>query len=209
MALKVVGAGLGRTGTNSLKLALERLLGEPCYHMKEIIFNKPEHSAVWAAAYEGTTPDWDPLFDGYAAVVDWPASPFWASMSEAYPDALILLSARDPDAWWRSAWDTIFRGMDNAIAAADAEPNDWTRMAINMTTAFTPDWRDESAAKAAFLAYNDSVRQTAPPERLLEWQAGDGWEPICERLGVPVPEEPFPHVNTTEETRALLGLDDE
>ena len=98
--------------------------------------------------------------------------------------------------------------MDNAIAAG-VDDNPWTRMADNMTTAFTPEWRDESAAKAAFLAYNDSVRRTAPADRGLEWQASDGWAPICERLGVPVPDEPFPHVNTTAETRAMLGLIDE
>jgi hypothetical protein len=97
--------------------------------------------------------------------------------------------------------------MDRAIAAG-VEGNPWTQMANNMMLNFTPDWRDEAKAKAAFLAYNESVRQAAPADRLLEWQAGDGWEPICERLGMAVPDEPFPHVNTTDETRALLGLTD-
>lgn len=207
MALRVVGAGLGRTGTNSLKLALERLLGEPCYHMLEIIHNKPEHPDVWASAYQGSLPNWDELFAGYGAVVDWPAAPFWAEAAEAYPDALILLSVRDPDAWWRSASATIFRALETYFAD-DAEDNDWTRMGVNMMTSFTPEWRDESAAKAAFLAHNDLVRSTAPADRLLEWQPSDGWAPICERLGVAVPDEPFPHANTTEDFRAMTGMTD-
>jgi hypothetical protein len=202
MTLKVVGAGLGRTGTNSLKVALERLLGEPCYHMLEVI-PRPEHIDVWAAAYHGTLPDWKGLYDGFAASVDWPAGPFWAPISQAFPDALILLSVRDPDAWWKSASDTIFKGMAMAI---DEDPGGaWTRMASRMVTSFSPDWRNEEAAKAAFLAHNDHVRRTAPADRLLEWQAGDGWEPICERLGLAVPDEPFPHVNTTEDFRAMFA----
>ncbi|MGN6473452.1 MAG: sulfotransferase family protein, partial [Mycobacteriales bacterium] len=206
MALKVVGAGVGRTGTNSLKVALERLLGEPCYHMLEIIHNHPDHTPIWSAAYDGTMPDWDELYAGFGATVDWPAGPLWAQTAEAYPDALIVQSVREPDAWWKSASTTIFRGMELAIA--NDPDSSWTQMASKMMTSFTPDWRDESAAKAAFLAYNDRVRQTAPADRLLEWQASDGWEPICERLGLAVPDEPFPHVNTADETRAMLGLTD-
>ncbi|HVT64819.1 MAG TPA: sulfotransferase [Mycobacteriales bacterium] len=201
MALKVVGAGLGRTGTNSLKVALEQLLGEPCYHMLEVI-PRPEHIDVWAAAYDGTPPDWEQLYAGFGASVDWPAGPFWAQIAEAFPDALILLSVRDPDAWWQSASDTIFKGMAVAI---DGDPDSaWTQMASRMVSTFSPDWRDESAAKAAFVAHNDHVRRTAPGDRLLEWRASDGWAPICERLGVPVPDEPFPHVNTTDDFRAMF-----
>jgi hypothetical protein len=205
MALRVVGAGLGRTGTNSLKLALERLLGEPCYHMLEVI-PRPEHHDVWADAYDGTMPDWDKLYDGFGATVDWPAGPFWAQTAEAYPDALILLSVRDPDAWWNSASATIFTGMDRTFAAG-AEGS-WARMAQKMITSFTPEWRDESAAKKAFVAHNDHVRRTAPADRLVEWTPSDGWAPICERLEVPVPNEPFPHANTSEDFRALFGLTD-
>ncbi|HVT21794.1 MAG TPA: sulfotransferase [Mycobacteriales bacterium] len=201
MALRVVGAGLGRTGTNSLKLALERLLGEPCYHMLEV-FPRPEHPPLWAGAYDGTAPDWDALFTGFGAAVDWPAAGLWRDIADAYPDALILLSVRDPDSWWRSASSTIFQGMEMVIGG-DPD-NAWTQMASKMVTAFCPEWRDESAAKAAFLAHNEQVRRAAPADRLLEWQASDGWVPICERLGLPVPDEPFPHVNTTEDFRAML-----
>src|SRR5689334_21844947 len=98
MALRVIGAGLGRTGTTSLKLALERLLGAPCYHMLAVR-EHPEHPDLWAGAYRGELPDWERLFDGYAASVDWPAAPFWAHLAVSYPDALIVLSVRDADVW--------------------------------------------------------------------------------------------------------------
>jgi sulfotransferase family protein len=206
MSLRVVGAGLGRTGTHSLKLALEQLLGAPCYHMIEV-FGHPEHIASWQQAADGNMPDWDALFDGYAAAVDWPVASFWREVSEAYPDALILLSERDPDAWWKSANDTIF----NFTHRPPAEGGDraWFDMVSTMMrNRFTADLDDEAAAKAAFVRHNDDVRRTAPKDRLLEWRTGEGWAPLCDVLGVAVPDAPFPHVNTTEEFRAMSGLDD-
>lgn len=107
MSLRVIGADVGRTGTMSLKLALERLLGAPCYHMREV-FAHPEHVPVWRDAAQGRMPDWPALFEGYAAAVDWPAAAFWPEISRAFPDALVLLSLRDPGSWWQSAGDTIF-----------------------------------------------------------------------------------------------------
>lgn len=106
MTLRVVGAGLGRTGTTSLKLALERLLGGPCYHMSEV-FQHPEHIGHWHGAARGDMPDWRALFAGYVAAVDWPAASFWREISAAFPQALVVLSVRDPDAWWQSASSTI------------------------------------------------------------------------------------------------------
>src|SRR5207244_1907794 len=110
MSLRVVGAGLGRTATYSLKIALERLLGAPCYHMVEV-FEHPEHVATWHDAALGRMPDWQEFLAGYAAAVDWPASAFWREMSEAFRDAIILLSTRDPVSWWESAHATIFQAM--------------------------------------------------------------------------------------------------
>jgi hypothetical protein len=206
VTLRVVGAGLGRTGTNSLKVALEQLLGEPCYHMSEV-GNHPEHAGLWAAAYAGEATNWDELFTGYAAAVDWPAAGLWQKTAEAYPDALILLSVRSADSWWTSCSSTIFNHLEAQLAENDMT-NPWTAMLAGMMGAFTYDWRDEGAAKAAFEAHNAEVRRTAG-DRLLEWQPSDGWEPICERLGLPVPNEPFPHTNTTADMRAHLGLDKE
>jgi hypothetical protein len=205
MALQVIGAGLGRTGTTSLKLALEELLGGRCYHMLEVR-ERPADPDTWGDAYEGNLPDWHTFFDGYEATVDWPAAPFWRDMSEAFPDAPIILSVRDVDAWWKSASNTIFVAIATYFAP-DAPADGWTRMGRGMMNTFTAGWQDEAAAKAAYLAYNDHVRATAPSDRLLEWHPGDGWDPLCVALGLAVPQHPFPHLNTTAEARAAIGLD--
>jgi hypothetical protein len=203
--LEVIGAGLGRTGTTSLKIALEELLGGPCYHMTEVR-TRPDDPDVWGDAYDGRPPDWESFFSGYRATVDWPAAPFWFELSESFPDAVILLSVRDPDSWWTSASTTIFPALATYFAP-DAPDNGWTAMGRGMMTSFTPDWQDESAAKAAYVAYNEAVRRTAPAHRLVEWHPGDGWAPICAALGMGTPGIPFPHVNTTADTRAELGID--
>lgn len=205
MSLKIIGAGLGRTGTTSLKLALEDLLGGRCYHMFEVR-ERPADPDIWGHAYAGKLPDWPAFFDGYVATVDWPAAPFWREMSDAFPDAPILLSVRDVDEWWKSASNTIFIALATYFAP-DAPADGWTRMGQGMMTAFSPRWEDEESAKAAYLAYNAHVRATAPPGRLVEWSPSDGWGPICEALGVDVPSRPFPHANTTTDARAELGLD--
>jgi len=205
MTLRVVGAGLGRTGTHSLKLALEQLLGGPCYHMIEV-FGHPEHIPVWRDAALGQPTDWDALFAGYAATVDWPGAAVWESIANTYPDAIVLLSVRDSaDAWWKSASNTIFAAIEHNAVAGD-NPQ-WYEMIQAMFTTFTPEWRDESAAKAAYEAHNANVRATVPPDRLVDYTAGSGWEPLCTALGVPVPDAPFPHVNSTEEFRLMTGLD--
>ena len=204
MTLQLVGAGLGRTGTHSLKTALERLMGGPCYHMMEV-FAHPEHIPVWRAAATGDPPDWDALFDGYVAAVDWPVASFWRDVSEAMPDALVLLSTRaDGATWWQSASQTIFAINDAPAAPPDDFRDMWEAIA---THRFTPAYREREAALEAYQRHNDEVRRECPPERLVEWQPGDGWEPLAKALGVPVPDEPFPHSNTTDDFRKMAGLD--
>jgi hypothetical protein len=209
MALRVVGAGLGRTGTHSLKIALEQLLGGPCYHMTEV-FGRPDDIPVWHRAMEGEMPNWDTFLADYVSGVDWPISAFWRETSTAFPDAVVLLSTRsDSDAWWKSANDTIFQV---AARAAGSEPDDvgaaQMAMARDMLALrFTPDWRDETAAKRAYDLHNETVRATVPADRLVDWQPSEGWEPICAALRVAVPDSPFPHVNSTAEFRAMTGLD--
>jgi hypothetical protein len=198
MSLRVVGAGCGRTGTASLKLALERLLGAPCYHMIDV-FQHPEHVPLWHGAMLGEEPDWNALFSGYVAAVDWPASACWPELMHAFPDALVLLSVRDSQAWWASASETIFVGLDsNPIA-----PPGWIEMVRAMIQSrFGADITDRDVCIAAFNAHNAQVRATVPPYRLLVWQAGDGWAPICNALGLDIPYEPFPCTNTREDWRA-------
>jgi hypothetical protein len=204
MTLQLVGAGLGRTGTTSLKAALELLLDGPCYHMTEVI-GRPDVAERWLQAVEGDLPDWDELLAGYVAVVDWPTVTFWRELSAAYPDAPVLLSTRDADAWWKSASRTIFPAIAREQPPAIGLER---RMISALFDRFTRDWQDEAAAKAAFLAHNDAVRDAIPTSRLVEWHPGDGWGPLCTALGVPTPDVPYPHVNTTDEFRQMAGLDD-
>jgi hypothetical protein len=192
MTLRVIGAGLGRTGTLSLKIALEKLLGAPCYHMMEV-FEHPEHVAAWHAAARGDMPDWRDLFRDYAAAVDWPAASFWPEIGAAFPDAVILLSTRDPESWWKSASTTIFPSSRQAEGP-------WREMIDAVfASRFTPALDDKEACLAAFERHYADARRRIPPARLLEWNASEGWPPLCRALGVPEPGEPFPRVNTGEE----------
>jgi hypothetical protein len=207
MTLKVVGAGLGRTGTHSLKAALEQLLGGPCYHMLEV-FGRPDDIAVWHAAVNGDMPDWNTFLSEYRAAVDWPASAFWRELLEANPDAVVLLSSRDTDGWWKSANNTIFQISQRELPVEEVVPRAQIAMALDMfKMRFTPDWRDESKAKRAYEKHNADVRASVPADRLIDYHPGDGWEPICARLGLAVPSEPFPHLNTTDDFRAMVGMD--
>jgi hypothetical protein len=191
--LKVVGAGLGRTGTMSLKLALGRLLGKPCYHMSEV-FSHPEHIPLWNAVIRGDKIDWSEIFDGYEAAVDWPASAFWLELSNLYPHSLVILSYRDPDSWWKSVSSTIFAHHKN-------EPDSEWHTMVNalLRDKFTPDTTNREACIEAFNQQNEFVRNAGLGSRLLEWKASEGWEPLCGALDLPIPEEPFPYVNSTED----------
>lgn len=189
--LKVVGAGVGRTGTTSLKLALERLLGGPCYHMDQV-FSHPEHMPLWRAAALGESVDWSVVFDGYVATLDWPSSAFWSELSAIYPDSLVILSYRSADSWWQSASSTIFPHYRKSTGA-------WRSMMDEVfKNRFTGATTDRLACIAAFNQHNELVRQSGLGHRLLEWQPSDGWEPLCRALDMGIPAEPFPHVNSTQ-----------
>jgi hypothetical protein len=199
MTIKVVGAGLGRTGTYSLKLALEKLLGGPCYHMREV-FTHPEHIPLWHQAFKGRMPDWPKMLDGFSAVVDEPASCFWHELSLAFPEALVILSVRDPESWWKSADSTILNDSRHEAPKGPPSISTWHAMVTEMNRFVFPKGSNEkNAAMEAFESHNRKVRETIPALRLLEWQATEGWGPICKALGLPVPDEPFPHENTTKE----------
>ena len=200
MALRIVGAGVGRTGTESLKLALEHLLGGRCYHMLEVLAH-PDSVAYWASAGQGQMPDWEQVFDGYVAAVDWPVAAYWPELSAAYPDAPVLLSTRaSAEEWYRSASQTIF-AIDPTKMPGAGDPAFFE----GVFGRFTFELGNPEAAMEAYEAHNRRVRDTIDPGRLVEWQPGDGWGPLCKALDLPEPDEPFPHVNTTQMFQARLA----
>ena len=202
MEIAVVGAGVGRTGTHSLKIALEQLLGGPCHHMVEIL-GDPAQAPAWIDAIEGRPVDWSMMLARYRSIVDWPGGAFWPELSAAYPDALVLLSVRDPEGWYRSASNTIFQTFDHM----PPEVAPWlTSVRKLLHDRFSDRFDDPTAMMDAFVRHNDAVRAGVPAARLLEWTPGDGWAPICERLGLPTPAEPFPVTNTTDEFREMIGM---
>lgn len=198
MTLRVVGAGVGRTGTASLKNALELLLGARCYHMLEVL-SRPDEDLFWSSVVRGERRDFDSVMGDCAAAVDWPASAYWRELAAANPDAVILLSTRDsPERWWTSYEATIVRVLKERVVDSDPRLVRHGEMVIELfRETFTRGWDERDEAIAAYERHNEDVRASADPRRLLEWRPGDGWEPICDALGMNVPAEPFPHENTT------------
>ena len=202
MSLAVVGAGVGRTGTHSLKVALEQLLGGPCHHMVEIL-GDPSQIPAWIDAIEGRPVDWSKMLENYRSIVDWPGGAFWRELLAANPDALVLLSVRDPEDWYRSASNTIFLTFDHM--PPDVAP--WMNSVRKMLhERFSDQFGDPAAMIAAYEQHNEAVRREVLSSQLLEWRPTDGWAPICERLGVAVPAEPFPVTNSTDDFRAMVGM---
>lgn len=207
MTLGVLGAGFGRTGTLSLKLALERLGFGPCYHMLEVMAH-PEHSPLWSAAGDGEPVDWDTLFEGYRAAVDWPACRFWRELAQAFPAARIILSVREPERWYESARATIFQAMQLPLPP---EAPEWVRAQRDMARklvleqTFGGRFEDRDHAIAVYQQHNRDVERAFSPDRLLVHEPAQGWQPLCEFLDTPVPDAPYPRVNSTEEFQSRLA----
>ncbi|MBV8799693.1 MAG: sulfotransferase family protein [Alphaproteobacteria bacterium] len=205
MPLDVIGAGLGRTGTMTLKTALEKLGFAPCHHMYEVI-QHPEQAAFWEAAARGEPVDWEEVFAGYRASCDWPSCAFYKELAARYPAAKVVLTLRDPHAWYRSVCNTILPAMKGPIVLPDGSragpPGDFAALLIGEKT-FGNDFSEEHMV-AVFNRHNEEVKRRIPPERLLVFEAAQGWEPLCSFLGVPVPSEPFPLTNTTGEFKKRI-----
>lgn len=198
MNLRVVGAGLPRTGTSSLGVALEHLLGGHIHHMSVLPGHPFNLGAGWDLALAGGTPDWDKLFNGYVAAVDWPASMFWRELNETYQDALVLLSVRySAEIWWHSANETFLPFARMALAPGWNEGRGLLDLLERFTG--TRHWDDAATMMAAYERHNDEVRKTVPQHQLLEWHAEEGWTPICRALGMSVPDLPFPWTNRRSE----------
>jgi hypothetical protein len=215
--MKLIGAGLPRTATTTQMIALEQL-GLPCYHMRNLMTNMDAHLPLWYEALEGRG-DWDTLFAGCESTVDWPAAFFYRELMEKYPDAKVLLSVRNHESWERSMRDTIWeiyfgRGVLHHVAQAryqvDPTFRRWYDLNVRMCwvtgAPFAGAYAERRQLIDAAAAWDEEVKATVPADRLIVWEPADGWEPICEAIGAPVPAEPLPNVNDTEGFKAgIIG----
>lgn len=214
--MKVIGAGFGRTGTASLKAALDHLGFGPCYHMYELLA-EPERVHDWRRALSGENVAWDEIFAGYQSTVDWPGCAFWRELVSRYPEAKGILTERDPDRWYESTYNTIYQigTNDTPGSGSGSEPGSDEDVVIDQLRptirkmiwdgTFSGRFADRSHAIEVFTKHNAEVRATVPPERLLVFHVSEGWRPLCEFLRVDVPAEDFPHINDTGSMPELIA----
>ncbi|MEU8383102.1 sulfotransferase family protein [Streptosporangium sp. NPDC048865] len=219
--MQVIGAGFGRTGTLSLKTALERLGYGPCHHMTEVI-ERPGQIRRWLALAQGRPVNWDDLLAGYHSCVDWPSAAYWRELAGHYPEAKVVLTVRDPERWLASVNATVFarhgrgRGLSgramralSALLGTDlAAFTEMTRLTVEERV-FGGRTDDPAWLLRRFREHIDDVEAAVAPGRLLRFEVAQGWGPLCDFLGVAVPGEPFPRVNDSADfgrnARASLG----
>jgi len=200
MALKIIGAGMGRTGTASLKVAIETLGIGHCYHMSEVLKN-PGYTKDWINAAEGNA-DWDKIFKGYSATVDNPGCNYWKELADNYPEAKVILTVRDADKWFDSTNETIHSlefasFIKNSPFGEMVQKTIWDRMKNRM--------QDRKHMVDFFENRTSEIIDYIAPERLLVYQVSEGWKPLCTFLDVPVPNTDFPRINSRDETKELLA----
>lgn len=199
MGLQVIGAGLGRTGTASLKVALEQLGFGQCYHYGDILIN-PDHHELWVQTAQGKY-DWDRLFSGYEAAVDNPTCVFWKELAEYYPEAKIILTTRDANQWFDSVHSTILSPEVINWALTNPVSRDTYKIVLRD---FGDHVHDRTFMVDHFIKRNTQIIESIPSERLLVYEVNQGWEPLCNFLEVPVPNEPYPRVNRRNDTQEIL-----
>jgi len=206
MPLKVIGAGLPRTSTLSLKLALEQLGFGPCFHMMEMMAH-PELMSLWADKLTGKPLDWDDVLKGYNSITDGPGCFVYKQLMERYPDAKVILSLRSAESWWQSALATANSPANREVNMPNAQEFMEKLQIVNQVAGGGIKWdgSDREGAIAAFERHNAEVQRVVPKERLLVFKAQDGWEPLCRFLGVPVPDTPYPRTNSTDELKEHLA----
>lgn len=208
MSLKVIGAGFGRTGTLSLKTALEKLGFVKTHHMLEVVPNEAQR-AFWHDIALGKPTDWATVFEGYQASVDFPSSTYYKELLTAFPDAKVVLTVRDPDRWYVSARDTIY-AIGKALPAWITRLVPFLRRNQEMVDGtiwqrvFDCRFEDEAYAKKVFTDYIEQVKRDVPAEKLLVFEVKEGWEPLCAFLECDVPDDPFPNVNDSKSFKKMI-----
>jgi sulfotransferase family protein len=209
--MKVIGAGFGRTGTLSLKKALEILEFRPCYHMDEMICY-PKHMDIWKTAAEDKPVNWDDIFGQYQSTLDFPASLYYRELLTAYPNAKVILTVREPERWYRSMYETAYTMMElytPAWVKKYVPPYKRFADVIDLLIwdgLFAGKFADQTYAIQIFNTHIKEVKRNVPAEKLLVFNVKEGWQPLCNFLGVPVPEGvEFPHVNDHETVKAQIN----
>ncbi|GBF90443.1 hypothetical protein Rsub_03439 [Raphidocelis subcapitata] len=217
MPLEVIGAGWGRTGTLSLKTALDTL-GLPTYHMVNVLA-KPDDADKWVAAANGEPVDWDEMFEGFKGAVDWPPVFFYKELMAKYPDAKVVLGVRDPAKWLSSMEDSIWQARQvlrsapwyvRTIMHATGPSSKMMAMVERLVYSAEGDFKgtfpsDPDATMQLFIDHVESVKKHVPKGRLLVFDPSQGWAPLCAFLGKPVPEGPYPHVNDKKEWEVRMA----
>lgn len=200
MSIEVIGVGLGRTGTASLKLAIEQLGFGPCHHMLEVLQNEGM-GPLWSARARGEPVPWSRLLGGYRATLDWPSVYFWRDLVREYPGAKVILTLRDPQAWYASISATIFRALAAPLPSEPGPVREQRAMALDIIVErhFEGRAHDIEHALSVYARHNAQVQAEVPSGRLLVYDVARGWEPLCAFLGMPVPDAPFPHTNRRDE----------
>jgi hypothetical protein len=175
-----------------MREALALLGFGPCHHMREVNTN-PEQKRLWRALVQGAAPDWEQLFAGYRACMDWPSAYYWQELVHVYPNAKVILTYRSPESWWKSFEQTILVGIKQS------DDPESLGLALIRDKVFGGRHDDCAHAIALYEANVNAVKALVPPERLLVHNLGDGWKPLCAHLGVPVPEVPYPSSNSASD----------
>lgn len=206
MTLEVIGAGFGRTGTMSTKVALELLGFGPCHHMHDV-FSDSDQIAFWDKAADGENVDWSQALNGFRAAVDWPTTHYWRQLLEEYPRSKVLLTVRPAEDWWLSFSRTIKQLLESRHEIEDELPRRALRMAnkIIAEQTFGGDMSDKDAAISAYRKRIEEVRQIVPTEALLEFDVKQGWQPLCNFLEIEVPAVEFPRINDEPEFWRTFG----
>ena len=204
MSLKVIGAGFGRTGTLSLKYALEELGFNQCYHMMEV-GKHADHRGIWRKAHAGEKIDWDALFAGYQATVDWPSCNLWREQLAHFPDAKVILSLRSPESWYASVMATIYATSKAGVRSENPSSRYGSSWAFDLiwNPIFDNRLDDKAHVISVFNHHNETVMNEVPADRLLVFEARQGWKPLCEFLEVPVPATDYPRINTAAQFKEM------
>ncbi|KAJ7457774.1 hypothetical protein FB451DRAFT_1047186 [Mycena latifolia] len=216
--MRVLVLGFFRTGTACERCTMRTTLGyKDTHHMQNVLAN-PVEADVWTEAidakFEGKgisfgRAEWDQLLGNCQAVTDVPAILFSEELIAAYPDAKVILTTRDPAAWWKSyagSLQTFYRSEHVARARA-ADPVHFgkvigfTARCVELMVGAPAADATEDGSAALFKAHYESVKAMVPPERLLEVEVGEGWERLCAFLGEEVPVGAFPHTNDAKVIR--------